>query len=158
MLLIVNKIFLLGVLLVFFILLSIAAYKFDNYITFSWEARIRWGYSPFDPKTFREVSTNKKARMIADLLRKDYLLGQTVKEVKKNLGEKTGGYYNTESNLPYTVYEKDKTVWDLIFIVNHETQRIDYIFVYRQGDGITRTILFTFGRIVEELFDKVFYR
>jgi len=86
--------------------------------------------------------------MISDLLHKDYFLGQTVKEVKKNLGNETGGYYITESNLTYTVYEKNKIAWDLVFIVNHETQKIDHIFVYRQGNGITRMILYTFMRLV----------
>ena len=149
---VIKKIFILSILLVLFILLSVAAYRFDNYTMYSWEARIRWGNVPFESGKFREVSTNEKAKMMADLLRKKYFIGEVQQKVKEALGDRTGGYYHDEVHLTYTIFKSGQTTWDVVFIFDYETKKIGRVILYRQRDGITRTILYGLYWFIDRLF------
>lgn len=151
---ILKKTFLLFFLLFLIIILSIICYRFDNYMIYAWEAQIRWGHSSFDSKKFREISTNEKAKMIADLLRKKHFIGETPEKIKENLGDRTGGYYNSEVHLTYEVFKSKRTSWDVVFILDYKTQKIGQIMVYRQGIGITRTVLYFFMELIEGVFDE----
>lgn len=147
-----KKIFFLIIFLVLFIILSLLAYRFDNYATFPWEAKIRWGHGPFDSIKFREVPTNEKASMIADLMLQEYFIGKPAIEVTKTMGERTGGYYNYDINLTYRIYEKGRTAWDLVFIVDYETQKVTQVFAYRQHGGMTRMVLYSFIGLIDRVF------
>lgn len=149
---VLKKIFFLIIFLVLFIILSLLAYRFDNYAIFSWETRLRWGHVHFDLMKFREIPENEKVKMIADLMRQGYFIGEPAIKVIKAMGERTGGYYNYDINLTYRIYEKGRTAWDIVFIVDHETQRVTQVFAYRQHGGMTRTILYSFMELIDRVF------
>lgn len=149
---ILKKIFFFIILLILFIILSLSAYRFDNYAVFPLEAKLRWGHIPFTSTKFREIPTNEKASMIADIIRQGYFVGKPTIKVMEVMGERTGNYYNYDINLTYRIYEKGRTVWDVVFIVDHETQKITQVFAYRQRGGMTRTILYSFIWLTDRVF------
>lgn len=149
---IIKKLFLICILLLLFVILNMVVYRFDNYVLYSWEARIRWGKTSFDSEKFQKVSTNDKAKMMYDLLRKKKFIGETPEKVKTALGKRTGSYYNDEVHLTYVVFKSERTAWDVVFIFDYETQKIGQIFVYRQQGGITRRALYVFMDIIDRLF------
>lgn len=140
-----------GFSLILFTGLSFVVYIYDNYM-FAWETQIRWGHSRFDSEKFRKVSTNEKSEMIADLVKKKYFIGEPISSVAKALGDRTGGYYNDELNLTYTVYESGETTWEIVFIVNPNTKRVHSIRIYKSCCAITKRALIVIFRIIDRLF------
>lgn len=141
------------VLLTIFIVLSLVAYRVDNYAMFAWEAQIRWGNVAFDPKKFPQAPINERAKMLADLLRKKYFIDMPRAQVKEVFGPSTGGYYNYDVNLTYRIYKRKQTAWDLVLIIDHETHKVDRMILYRQSAGITKTILHGFMKFVDVLYE-----
>ncbi|MBK7845101.1 MAG: hypothetical protein IPJ71_15695 [Bdellovibrionales bacterium] len=124
-------------------------YRVDNYM-FGWEAGIYWGRSPFVSQQFREAATNEKSTMVADLISKKYFVGQSIEQAKLELGPSTGGYYNSDTNLAYVVRVNGETIWDVVFLKNQSTGETENILIYKRRGGITRKILATFMRFVDE--------
>lgn len=119
---------------------------------FAWDAQFRWGHYQFDPKKFREVPTNEKSKMVADLIKKKYFIGEPIANVAKALGRRTGGYYNDELNLTYTVYEDGQTNWEIVFIVDPNTKRVHSIRIYKRCCSVTERALVLTFRIFDRLF------
>ncbi len=128
--------------LVLLVMTAFAVYRFDNYM-FGWEAGLYWGRTPFVSQQFREAATNEKASMVADLIFKKYFIEKSIEQVKDELGQPTGGYYNYDTNLTYTIHSDRKTIWELVFIVNHATGNVRNILIYKRCCGITQKILKT---------------
>lgn len=117
---------------------------------FGWEAGLYWGRSPFVSQQFREAAINEKSTMVADLISEKYFIGKSIEQVKLELGPSTGGYYNSDANLTYVVRVNGETIWDIIFLKNHSTGQTERILIYKRHGGVTRKILATFMRIVDE--------
>ncbi len=129
--------------MIFFVL-----YQFDNYM-FGWEASLYWGRTPFVARHFREAETNEKSTMVADLISKKYFIGKSIENVKLKLGPSTGGYYNSDVNLAYTVRIDGKTIWDIVFVVNQSTNKVTRLLIYKRRGGLTRKILGTFMQFID---------
>lgn len=143
--------FICGLSMILFTILFLGIFIYDNYM-FAWEAQIRWGSAQFDPKIFREVSTNEKSKMVADLIKKKYFIGEPLSNVAKALGDRTGGYYNDEINLTYTVYEYEQTDWEIVFIVDPNTKQVHSIRIYKRCCSVTKRALVLTFRIFDKLF------
>ena len=86
--------------------------------------------------------------MISDLIKKKYFIGETREKIKATLGESTGGYYNSDINLTYRVYEKGSVVWGIIFIIDSETRKAEKVLIYKSYGSLTRMIL---GNLMESI-------
>lgn len=147
-----KKFFIVVCLFFLFIFFIFVSDRIDNYATFSWESQIRWGDEVFNSKKFQKYSINKKSKMVSDIIRKDYFIGQTREQVMEVLGQRNGGYYNDDIHLTYRIYEDEHTTWDLVLLVDYKTRTIDKVFAYRQYGGTTRTILYFFIGLIGKLF------
>lgn len=132
------------VVIVFFVL-----YRCDNYM-FSWEAGLYWGRSTFVSQQFHEVAINEKTAMVADLISKKYFIGKGIEQVELELGPATGGYYNSDANLTYTVHVDGETTWDIVFVVDHSTGNAERVLIYKRHGGVTRKILGVIMKIADK--------
>jgi hypothetical protein len=87
--------------------------------------------------------------MVANLISKKNYVGKSIEQVKYELGSSTGGYYNYDSNLTYTVYIDGETIWDIVFIVDHSSDNVVQVLIYKRRGGLTRKILGAFMKAVD---------
>ena len=68
------------------------------------DAQKRWGQSVFTKETFKNGTTKARAVMAVDLIRSGKYIGAPVGQVKSDLGEYTGYYWN--HNIPAYLVEE----------------------------------------------------
>jgi hypothetical protein len=120
--------------MVFFIVLI---YQYDNYM-FGWEAKLRWGRKPYSTGDFKASKPTQRFQFTADIMSNNHFYGRPSDFVISELGSPDGGYYNYDSNLSYEIYNDEHTVWDLVFIINHETGTVESILIHKRCCAITR--------------------
>ncbi|MBK9294118.1 MAG: hypothetical protein IPM57_06685 [Oligoflexia bacterium] len=121
-------------------LFLVLTYRFDNYM-YAWQARLSWGGKPFDGLEFQTASINKKAAMVADIISNKRFIGKSIEQVKIELGAPTGGYFNYDTNLTYTIYVSGETIWELVLVTSHETGVVQRVLIYKRCCSVTKKII-----------------
>lgn len=117
-------------------LLFVSFYYYNNNL-FILEAKIHWSKEPFDASRFKNGSMEERAQMAASLIEGRYLLGMNANEVPQFLGEETGDYYNSDSNLTYRLTDKGNADWILTLIAD-DNGKISQVFIRKSCCSVSR--------------------
>lgn len=122
---------------IFAILILSAGFYYYNNRLFVWEANFLWPQKPFDALSFKNGSMEERAQMVVSLIDSRYLLGMNANEATQALGEETGDYYNSDSNLTYRLTNKGNSDWILTSIVD-EDGKICQVFIRKSCCSVSR--------------------
>lgn len=117
-------------------IVGISFYFCDNRL-FAWEAKILWQQDPFDELRFKNGSREERAKMSASLIESQHLIGMDTNEVTQILGEETGDYYHSDSNLTYRLTKKGNADW-ILTLTSNEDGKINQIFIRKSCCSISR--------------------
>ncbi len=82
------------------------------------EAEVKFGKEAFEKESFKTSSTASRGKMAADLIKRKAFINLSFADVKKDLGEYTGYFWNDQ--IPTYVLnegtEANSDVWQLVFL------------------------------------------
>ncbi|MFN7728042.1 MAG: hypothetical protein ACK5P7_02675 [Bdellovibrio sp.] len=116
--------------------LSAGFYYYNNHL-FTWEAKVHWSQEPFDASRFKNGSMEERAKMAASLITGRYLLGMNADEVSYVLGEETGDYYKSDSNLTYRLTNKGNADW-ILTLTADDNGKICQVFIRKSCCSVSR--------------------
>ncbi len=128
--------------------MSVAFYYYNNHL-FVWEAKFQWSQEPFDASRFKNGSVEERAQMAADLIESRYLLGLNADEVSQLLGEETGDYFNSVSNLTYRLTNKGNADW-ILTLTADDNGKISQVFIRKSCCSVSR-------RVADFVLDSLFH-
>jgi hypothetical protein len=116
-------------------------YYYYNNRLFLLKAEILWKQEPLNEVSFRNGSPSTKASMAVDIIRSKKYIGEECASIRKNLGDSTGDYYKSDSNLTYKLTELPSTNWILTFVCE-QSGYIDHVIIRKSCCSTSQSIIF----------------
>lgn len=124
-------------------------YQFDNRL-FLFEARLVWPSASFNAQSFRSGTNSDRASMVADIIESKRFIGRKCNSVREELGEATGDYYVSDSNITYRLTNKGSADWILTFLCA-KNGTVERVFIRKSCCSVSQEILYW---TMERLFNR----
>lgn len=113
-----------------------------------------WKQVPFSAEAFKNGTADIRSQMVVDIIRNEKLMGLSTNQVLNLLGENTGDYYYSESNLTYRLTEKRTADW-ILTLIPDEDGKIIHAFIRKSCCSISQKALHWMMEKSEPLFKKL---
>lgn len=122
-------------------------YWYNNRL-FLWEASFIWQKEAFSETKFKNGSTDDRARMVVDLIRRKIFIGVDSDQIQARLGKETGDYYHSDSNSTYRLTDRGNADWILTF-VSGDDGKIQKVFIRKSCCSISKKIVLATMKILD---------
>ena len=98
------------------------------------DAEAKWGGVKFDPAKFKAGSSQQRAPMAIDIVKRRLYIGQSRKKVRDELGDPTG-YFFSDTIFAYQIEEYSeakKEAWQLVFIPDEKLEKVADVKIHKK--------------------------